>query len=112
MIEHCLPGRGGSSANGCCGSSCGCARSAIPALQDVAHDLYARLHDWFAGVIAEGVERGRVHGRRRRRTTDVLLARDRRRRRARARGRPGADLDRARALLLGLASREVGATVA
>jgi transcriptional regulator BetI-like protein len=58
-----------------------------PALQDVCHELYARLHEWFAGVIAEGVARGEFDVADVDATTDLPAGRDRRRRRARARDR-------------------------
>ena len=43
---------------GCCGSSCGCGRCAIPSCGRSAEELYARLHAWFAREIAEGVKDG------------------------------------------------------
>jgi hypothetical protein len=82
-----------------------------PALQDVCHELYARLHEWFAGVIAEGVARGEFDVGDVDATTDLLLgAIDGVGVRVLA-GDPSLPLDRARELVLALASREVSATV-
>jgi AcrR family transcriptional regulator len=82
-----------------------------PALQDVCHELYARLHEWFAAVIAEGVARGEFEVADVDATTDVLLgAIDGVGVRVLA-GDPELPLDRARELVLALASREVSAAV-
>ncbi len=83
-----------------------------PGLQDVAHELYERLHEWFADVIQEGVARGEFDVADVEATTDVLLAAiDGVGVRVLA-GDPALPLERARALVLALASREVSARVA
>ena len=82
-----------------------------PPLQDVSHELYARLHEWFAGVIAEGRERGEFAVADIDAATDVLLgAIDGIGVRVLA-GDPALPLDRARTLMFSLASRELGAEV-
>jgi AcrR family transcriptional regulator len=109
MIEHCLPVPGRLEREWVLWVELWLRAVRHPGLQDVAHELYARLHEWFAGVIAEGVERGEFTVADVDATTDVLLAAiDGAGVRVLA-GDPRLPLDRARALLLGLAGRELGA---
>ena len=58
MIEHCLPLPGRLEREWVLWVELWLRAVRHPGLQDVSHELYARLHEWFAGVIAEGVERG------------------------------------------------------
>ena len=112
MIEHCLPLPGRLEREWVLWVELWLRAVRHPGLQDVAHELYARLHEWFAGAIAEGVERGEFHVADVDATTDVLLAAiDGAGVRVLA-GDPALPLERARALLLALASRELGADVA
>ena len=111
MIEHCLPRPGRMEREWVLWVELWLRAVRHPALQDVSHELYTRLHEWFAAALAEGVERGEFEIVDLRATTDVLLgAIDGLGVRVLA-GDPALDLDRARALLFGLATREVGATV-
>jgi AcrR family transcriptional regulator len=112
MIEHCLPFPGRLEREWVLWVELWLRAVRHPGLQDVAHELYARLHEWFAGAIAEGVEQGEFHVADADAATDVLLAAiDGAGVRVLA-GDPALPLDRARALLLALASRELGADVA
>jgi AcrR family transcriptional regulator len=111
MIEHCLPLPGRLEREWVLWVELWLRAVRHPALRDVAHELYARLHEWFAGVIAEGVERGEFRVDDVDATTDVLLgAIDGIGVRVLA-GDPALPLARARSLLLALASRELGADV-
>lgn len=111
MIEHCLPLPGRLEREWVLWVELWLRAVRHPALQDVCHELYARLHEWFAGVIAEGVARGEFEVADVDATTDVLLgAIDGVGVRVLA-GDPQLPLDRARELVLALASREVSATV-
>ena len=111
MIEHCLPLPGRLEREWVLWVELWLRAVRHPALQDVCHELYARLHEWFAGVIAEGVARGEFDVADVDATTDVLLgAIDGVGVRVLA-GDPELPLDRARELVLALASREVSATV-
>lgn len=111
MIEHCLPLPGRLEREWVLWVELWLRAVRHPPLQDVAHELYAHLHEWFADAIAEGVQRGEfevadVDG-----ATDVLLgAIDGVGVRVLA-GDPALPLDRALALLLALASHELGAEV-
>ena len=58
MIEHCLPVPGRLEREWVLWVELWLRAVRHPGLQDVAHELYARLHDWFSGVIEEGVARG------------------------------------------------------
>jgi AcrR family transcriptional regulator len=109
MIEHCLPLPGRLEREWVLWVELWLRAVRHPGLQDVAHELYARLHEWFAGAIAEGVERGEFHVADVDAATDVILAAiDGAGVRVLA-GDPALPLDRARALLLALASRELDA---
>jgi AcrR family transcriptional regulator len=111
MIEHCLPVPGRLEREWVLWVELWLRAVRHPALQDVCHELYARLHEWFAGVIAEGVARGEFDVADVDATTDLLLgAIDGVGVRVLA-GDPSLPLDRARELVLALASREVSATV-
>jgi len=111
MIEHCLPLPGRLEREWVLWVELWLRAVRHPGLQDVAHELYARLHEWFAGAIAEGVERGEFAVADVDAATDVILAAiDGAGVRVLA-GDPALPLDRARALLLALASRELGAEV-
>jgi AcrR family transcriptional regulator len=111
MIEHCLPLPGRLEREWVLWVELWLRAVRHPGLQDVAHELYARLHEWFAGVIAEGVQRGEFHVGDVDAATDVLLgAIDGIGVRVLA-GDPELPLERARTLLLALASRELGAEV-
>jgi len=111
MIEHCLPLPGKLEREWVLWVELWLRAVRHPDLQDVAHELYARLHEWFAGVIAEGAARGEFSVDDVAATTDVLLAAiDGAGVRVLA-GDPGLPLDRARALLFALAAREVRAPV-
>jgi len=112
MVEHCLPLPGRLEREWVLWVELWLRAVRHPTLQDVAHELYARLHEWFAGAIAEGVQRGEFDVADVDAATDVLLgaidgigvrvlARD-----------PALSLARARTLVLALASRELGADVA
>lgn len=112
MIEHCLPLPGTLEREWVLWVELWLRAVRHPGLQDVAHELYARLHEWFAGAIGEGVERGEFEVADVDAATDVLLgAIDGIGVRVLA-GDPALPLERARALLLALASRELGASVA
>ena len=112
MIEHCLPPPGPLEREWVLWVELWLRSVRHPGLQDVAHELYARLHEWFAGVIAEGRERGEFTVADVDAVTDVLLgAIDGVGVRVLA-GDPAVTLDRARALMLALASRELDAEVA
>ena len=112
MIEHCLPLPGRLEREWVLWVELWLRAVRHPPLQDVAHELYARLHEWFAGAIAEGVERGEFEVDDIDAATDVLLgAIDGIGVRVLA-GDPALPLERARALLLSLASRELGADIA
>ncbi len=112
MIEHCLPLPGRLEREWVLWVELWLRAVRHPGLQDVAHELYARLHEWFASVIEEGVARGEFDVADVEATTDVLLAAiDGVGVRVLA-GDPTLPLDRARELVLALASREVSATVA
>ena len=112
MIEHCLPAPGALEREWVLWVELWLRAVRHPALQDVAHELYARLHAWFAGVIAEGAERGEFSVADVDASTDVILAAiDGAGVRVLA-GDPALPLERARALLLALASRELSATLA
>jgi AcrR family transcriptional regulator len=109
MIEHCLPLPGRLEREWVLWVELWLRAVRHPALQDVAHELYARLHEWFAGAIAEGQERGEFELADVDAATDVLLG---------AIDGIGVrvlfgdlPLERARELLLALATREVGADV-
>jgi AcrR family transcriptional regulator len=111
MIEHCLPLPGRLEREWVLWVELWLRAVRHPPLQDVAHELYAGLHEWFAGVIAEGVRRGEFDTGDVDAATDVLLgAIDGIGVRVLA-GDPALTLGRARALLLSLASRELGADV-
>ena len=111
MIEHCLPLPGQLERDWVLWVELWLRAVRHPGLQDVAHELYARLHEWFAGAISEGVARGEFHTDDVDAATDLLLAAiDGAGVRVLA-GDPALPLDRARALLLALASRELGAEV-
>jgi hypothetical protein len=111
MIDHCLPLPGRLEREWVLWVELWLRAVRHPRLQDVANELYARLHEWFAGAIAEGVERGEFEVADVDAATDVLLAAiDGAGVRVLA-GDPALPLDRARALLLALASRELGAEV-
>ena len=73
MIEHCLPLPGRLEREWVLWVELWLRAVRHPALQDVAHELYARLHEWFAGAIAEGVERGEFEVADVDAATDVLL---------------------------------------
>jgi AcrR family transcriptional regulator len=112
MIEHCLPVPGRLEREWVLWVELWLRAVRHPGLQDVAHDLYARLHAWFAGVIAEGGERGEFTVHDIDASTDVILAAiDGAGVRVLA-GDPALTLDQARTLVLALASRELSATVA
>jgi AcrR family transcriptional regulator len=109
MIEHCLPLPGRLEREWVLWVELWLRAVRHPALQDVAHELYARLHEWFAGAIAEGQERGEFELADVDAATDVLLG---------AIDGIGVrvlfgdlPLERARELLLALATRELGADV-
>jgi AcrR family transcriptional regulator len=111
MIEHCLPLPGRPEREWVLWVELWLRAVRHPGVQDVCHELYARLHEWFAGVIGEGMERGELEVADVDATTDVLLAAiDGAGVRVLA-GDPELPLERARELLFALASREVGATV-
>ena len=111
MIEHCLPVPGRLEREWVLWVELWLRAVRHPALQDVCHELYARLHEWFAGVIAEGAARGEFEVADVDATTDVLLAAiDGAGVRVLA-GDPQLPLERARELVLALASREVSAAV-
>jgi AcrR family transcriptional regulator len=111
MIDHCLPLPGRLEREWVLWVELWLRAVRHPGLQDVAHELYARLHEWFAAAIAEGVERGDFDVADVDAATDVLLgAIDGIGVRVLA-GDPALPLERARALLLALASRELGADV-
>jgi AcrR family transcriptional regulator len=111
MIEHCLPVPGRLEREWVLWVELWLRAVRYPALQDVCHELYARLHEWFATVIAEGMARGEFDVADVDATTDVLLgAIDGVGVRVLA-GDPELPLERARELVLGLASREVSAAV-
>jgi AcrR family transcriptional regulator len=112
MIEHCLPVPGRLEREWVLWVELWLRAVRHPGLQDVAHELYARLHEWFADVIAEGAARGEFRVDDVAATTDVLLAAiDGVGVRVLA-GDPTLPLERARELVLALASREVSAAVA
>ena len=112
MIEHCLPLPGQLEREWVLWVELWLRAVRHPPLQDVAHELYLRLHEWFAGAIAEGVERGEFEVADIDAATDVLLgAIDGIGVRVLA-GDPALPLERARTLVLSLASRELGAVVA
>jgi AcrR family transcriptional regulator len=112
MIEHCLPLPGRLEREWVLWVELWLRAVRHPGLQDVAHELYARLHEWFAGVIAEGVARGEFAVEDVDAATDVLLAAiDGVGVRVLA-GDPALPLERARELMFALASRELGADVA
>jgi AcrR family transcriptional regulator len=111
MIEHCLPVPGRLEREWVLWVELWLRAVRHPALQDVCHELYARLHEWFAAVIAEGVARGEFEVADVDATTDVLLgAIDGVGVRVLA-GDPELSFERARELVLALASREVSAAV-
>ena len=111
MIEHCLPLPGALEREWVLWVELWLRAVRHPGLVDVAHELYGRLHDWFAGVIADGVERGEFHVQDVHAATDVILgAIDGIGVRVLA-GDPALPLERARALLFALASRELGGAV-
>jgi AcrR family transcriptional regulator len=111
MIEHCLPLPGQLEREWVLWVELWIRAVRHPGLQDVAHELYARLHEWFAEAIADGVEQGEFEVADIDATTDLLLgAIDGIGVRVLA-GDPALPLERARALLLALASRELGADV-
>ena len=111
MIEHCLPLPGRLEREWVLWVELWLRAVRHPPLQDVAHELYARLHEWFAGAIAEGVARGEFEVEDVDAATDVLLgAIDGIGVRVLA-GDPALPLERARALLLSVASHELGADV-
>jgi AcrR family transcriptional regulator len=111
MIEHCLPLPGRLEREWVLWVELWLRAVRHPGLQDVAHELYARLHDWFAEAIAEGRARGEFVVDDVDAATDVLLgAIDGVGVRVLA-GDPAVTLDRARALMLALASRELRADV-
>jgi AcrR family transcriptional regulator len=111
MIEQCLPLPGRLASEWVLWVELWLRAVRHPALQDVAHELYARLHKWFAGAIAEGVERGEFDVADIDAATDVLLgAIDGIGVRVLA-GDPALPLERAREVLLALASRELGGAV-
>jgi AcrR family transcriptional regulator len=112
MIEHCLPMPGRLEREWVLWVELWLRAVRHPGLQDVAHELYARLHEWFSEVISEGVARGEFDVADVAATTDVLLAAiDGVGVRVLA-GDPSLPLERARELVLALASREVSARVA
>ena len=111
MIDHCLPLPGRLEREWVLWVELWLRAVRHPGLQDVAHELYARLHDWFAGAIAEGAARGEFTVTDVDAATDVLLgAIDGVGVRVLA-GDPAVTLERARALMFALASRELGADV-
>jgi AcrR family transcriptional regulator len=111
MIDHCLPLPGRLEREWVLWVELWLRAVRHPGLQDVAHELYERLHEWFAGTIEEGVSRGEFDVADVDAATDVLLgAIDGLGVRVLA-GDPALPLQRARALLLALASRELGADV-
>ena len=111
MIDHCLPVPGDREREWVLWVELWLRAVRHPGLQGVAADLYARLHAWFAAAIAEGVARGEFTVADVGATTDVLLAAiDGAGVRVLA-GDSALPLERARALVLGLASRELSATV-
>jgi AcrR family transcriptional regulator len=111
MIEHCLPMPGRLEREWVLWVELWLRAVRHPGLQDVAHELYERLHEWFAGVIEAGVARGEFEVDDVAATTDLLLAAiDGAGVRVLA-GDPSLPLARARALVLALASREVRAQV-
>jgi AcrR family transcriptional regulator len=111
MIEHCLPMPGRLEREWVLWVELWLRAVRHPGLQDVAHELYERLHEWFAGVIEAGVARGEFEVDDVAATTDLLLAAiDGAGVRVLA-GDPSLPLARARALVLALASREVRARV-
>jgi len=111
MIEHCLPSPGRLEREWVLWVELWLRAVRHPPLREVAHELYARLHEWFAVAIAEGVERGEFHVRDVDAATDVLLgAIDGIGVRVLA-GDPALPLERARALLLSVASHELGGEV-
>jgi AcrR family transcriptional regulator len=112
MIDHCLPLPGRLEREWVLWVELWLRAVRHPGLQDVAHELYARLHEWFAGTIEEGVARGEFDVADVGAATDVLLgAIDGIGVRVLA-GDPALPLQRARTLVLSLASRELGAVVA
>ena len=74
MIEHCLPRPGRLEREWVLWVELWLRAVRHPALQDVAHELYLRLHEWFAAVLAEGAARGEFAIADVDATTDVLLA--------------------------------------
>jgi AcrR family transcriptional regulator len=109
MIEHCLPLPGRLERDWVLWVELWLRAARHPGLRDVARELYGRLHAWFAGTIADGVARGELRVEDVDAATDVLLA-----------AIDGAGvrvlfgdlpLERARELLLALASRELGAEI-
>jgi AcrR family transcriptional regulator len=111
MIEHCLPLPGRLEREWVLWVELWLRAVRHPGLQDVAHELYARLHEWFAGAIADGAERGEFTVADVGAATDVLLgAIDGIGVRVLA-GDPALPLERARSLLFGLATRELGARI-
>jgi len=111
MIDHCLPRPGEMEREWVLWVELWLRAVRHPGLQDVSHELYSRLHEWFAAALAEGAERGEFEIDDVGATTDVLLgAIDGIGVRVLA-GDPALSLERARELLCGLASREVRADV-
>jgi AcrR family transcriptional regulator len=107
MIDHCLPVPGRLEREWVLWVELWLRAVRHPGLQDVAHELYQRLHEWFAGVIEAGVTRGEFEVDDVAATTDLLLAAiDGAGVRVLA-GDPSLPLERARALVFALASREV-----
>ena len=109
MIEHCLPLPGRLEREWTLWVELWLRAARHPALRDVARELYARLHEWFRGAIADGVGRGELEVADVDAATDVLLA---------AIDGIGVrvlvgdlPLERGRELLLALASRELGAAI-
>ena len=112
MIEHCMPAPGRLEREWVLWVELWLRAVRHPGLQDVAHELYARLHTWFARAIADGVARGEFTVDDVDATTDLILAAiDGAGVRVLA-GDPALPLDRATELVLALASRELSATVA
>src|SRR5215211_2970450 len=109
MIEHCLPLPGRLEREWVLWVELWLRAARHPGLRDVARELYGRLHAWFARAIATGVAGGELRVADVDAATDVLLA---------AIDGTGVrvlfgdlSLERARELLLALASRELGAEI-
>jgi len=112
MVEQCLPLPGEQEKDWVLWVELWLRAVRHPGLQDVAHELYARLHTWFARAIQDGVARGEFSVDDVDASTDLILAAiDGAGVRVLA-GDPALPLDRATRLVQALASRELSATVA